>query len=139
MKTITCERCGTPTTRLDRGNQRFCSRSCARKSWRVGREWSDRLREKHGVTAEQYQAIFDEQGGVCAICRMPETASNRSRIQVADVGPRRLAVDHDHATGCVRGLLCLDCNTGLGKFADDPVRLAAAMNYLAVAQRIEGQ
>lgn len=55
----------------------------------------------------------------CAICHRP--------LPELEHG---LAVDHDHATGKVRGLLCLNCNTGLGQFADDVVRMQRAMEYV---------
>jgi hypothetical protein len=58
--------------------------------------------------------MFDEQGGLCAICREGKAAH----------------VDHDHATGVVRGLLCFNCNGGLGNFKDQPERLHAAIGYL---------
>lgn len=85
------------------------------------------------MTLEQYEQILADQGGVCMICRRPETAKNRSGL-VAD-----LSVDHDHrccpAKGtscgaCIRGLLCSRCNNGLGLFRDDVDVLAAAINYL---------
>lgn len=66
------------------------------------------------ITVEQLTRLESEAGGVCALC-------SRSRP---------LHVDHDHATGEVRGLLCSTCNTGLGKFGDDPARLEAAAAYL---------
>lgn len=66
------------------------------------------------------------QGGRCAICRRePEQG-------------RRLAVDHDHATGEVRGLLCKACNTALGMFRDDVASLARAIGYLADPPAREG-
>lgn len=78
---------------------------------------------QYGLTPEQYEGLLEAQGGVCAICRQPERALHRGRV-------RAMAVDHDHATGRVRGIVCNGCNTGLGSFADDPALLAAAIAYL---------
>lgn len=76
------------------------------------------LRRNFGITPGDYRAMLAAQGGVCAICRKPE------KIR------QRLAVDHDHATGKVRGLLCRDCNTSLGKFGDSLEILRNAVAYL---------
>jgi len=66
------------------------------------------LKIKYNLTPEKYQAIHDAQGGVCAICLEPESfLTPKGNI-------RPLAVDHDHNTGKVRGLLCDRCNLGLG-------------------------
>lgn len=73
----------------------------------------------YGITIEQYEILLKNQNGGCAICFSP-TGSNG----------KRLSVDHNHETGEVRGLLCDDCNTGLGKFKDNPNLLAIAINYL---------
>lgn len=82
------------------------------------------LRSKYGLSVEEYDALLHQQGGVCAICGRPETKHNQH-------GPCRLAVDHDHETGRVRGLLCSECNTGLGKFKDDETLIRRALDYLA--------
>lgn len=74
----------------------------------------------YGVTPEQYRAMFDAQGGRCAICRNDAWPGKYNRPHV----------DHDHATGRFRGLLCGPCNTGLGQFGEDPDRLATAIRYL---------
>ena len=91
--------------------------------WRdLNREYmATRRRErKYGLSETEFFALFVEQGGECAICSTPLTI----------VGPERANVDHDHATGVVRGLLCWQCNTGIGKFRDDPDVLSAASAYL---------
>lgn len=83
------------------------------------------LRSKYGVTVEDYARMLAEQGGVCAICQRPE----RVRARGSD-RPRLLSVDHDHATGEVRGLLCHACNTAIGHLAEDPALFARAVEYL---------
>jgi hypothetical protein len=77
------------------------------------------LRRYFGITEEQYDALLAEQGGVCVICGEAETTKNGF-----------LYVDHCHATGRIRGLLCGLCNTGLGMFRDNPDLLRLAITYL---------
>lgn len=88
-----------------------------------------------GLTPADYEALLVAQGGVCAICQRPERVSvgkGRNPRQL-----RRLAVDHDHATGRVRGLLCQTCNMLVGSFGDNSaVAIAFAQRmskYLAAA------
>lgn len=76
-------------------------------------------RLKFGVTPEAFEAMKTAQGNACAICRT-ETPRGKGDWHV----------DHDHVTGRVRGLLCQNCNIGLGNFRDDPSKLAAAITYL---------
>jgi len=73
---------------------------------------------RYGLSAARYDALMDQQGGRCAVCGGPPT------------GQGRLHVDHDHATSLVRGLLCHDCNTGIGSLKDDLSILRAAVAYL---------
>lgn len=81
------------------------------------------LKRRYGITLEQYNEMLERQEGLCAICREPETLTMKGMIAA-------LAVDHDPETNRVRGLLCFDCNTGVGKLGHDPERLAAAIAYL---------
>jgi hypothetical protein len=76
------------------------------------------LKTRYGITAEDYDRMMDEQGGACAICKA------ECRIGL------RLAVDHDHDTGKVRGLLCTHCNQAIGKLHDDPALIRKAADYL---------
>ncbi len=66
----------------------------------------------------EYKVLLDMQDGTCAICNKP------CELQTY------LSVDHDHATGKVRGLLCKRCNLGIGYFLDDPELLTSAIEYL---------
>lgn len=77
------------------------------------------LRREYGMTTADYDAMFAEQGGRCAVC------------STADPSPSpRMCVDHCHKTGIVRGLLCFNCNVSIGRLRDDPKLLAAAIRYL---------
>ena len=80
----------------------------------------------HGVTLEQYDAMWEEQLGKCANPGCDSTAPMRM-----DDYHNGLHVDHDHATLKVRGLLCGPCNKALGCVNDDPKRLAGLIDYLA--------
>jgi len=82
--------------------QRGKGREASRKYQRSLKRKNCVLRWKFGMTLEQYDEMFKQQNGVCAICGM------------ADVTGRRLAVDHNHETKKIRGLLCTGCNTRLG-------------------------
>lgn len=78
------------------------------------------LRRRYGLTPTEYDEMSAAQGGACAIC-----SGNRSARKC------QLAVDHCHDTNVIRGLLCTNCNAGLGYFADSPKLLMAAIQYLA--------
>jgi hypothetical protein len=73
---------------------------------------------KYGITVDEYEMLLAKQGGVCALCHQACTTG------------KRLAVDHDHITSRIRGLLCFHCNTAIGKLGDSPFTLAAALGYL---------
>lgn len=80
--------------------------------------WRRSLKRKYGITVEDYNDLLEHQRGGCAIC-FQDNASGW-----------RLAVDHNHDTGEVRGLLCRSCNTGLGHFGDNVDNLESAIDYL---------
>lgn len=82
-----------------------------------------RLRREYAIDEDAYNALFLDQGGECAICGGAESAKR-------GVFSKRLAVDHDHQSGVVRGLLCQNCNTALGLMGDDSSRLLLAVGYL---------
>ena len=73
---------------------------------------------KFRMTIDQYDKMLEEQKGVCAICN------------AQCISTRQLAVDHCHKTGVIRGLLCMHCNQGLGKFRDNIDLLKQAVEYL---------
>jgi hypothetical protein len=92
------------------------------KQWYEDKKASDpdyvrnvKYKSRYGITVEDYDKMFEEQGGVCYICQ-----------QSAD----RLHVDHCHRSGDIRRLLCHHCNNGLGCFKDNPELLQQAINYL---------
>ena len=90
------------------------------KADRLRRRGYDLMRN-FGITLEQYNELLEHQNDKCGICG----------IDIQEVlEERTFAVDHSHTTGEVRGLLCMLCNTGLGKFKDDPDLLVKAIVWL---------
>lgn len=84
--------------------------------------WAKRLYDNYRLTVEQWEIIYRHQGGVCYICHRPERRPGQ-----------RLAVDHDHATGLVRGLACSQCNPWIGKIERSFVRLGLHKEGLLVS------
>jgi hypothetical protein len=81
---------------------------------KVGGSRTYHLKRRYGITAEQADVMLAQQGGLCAVCRRAPAEH----------------VDHDHATGQARQLLCFNCNGGLGQFRDDPRVLREAARYV---------
>lgn len=103
---MTCHGCGNPLTG---GRRKWCSDTCSKAGARAVR-----LAAVFNLTPDEYDQILDYQDGVCAICGRPPKPG------------KRLAVDHDHQTGFVRGLLCFLCNRRVlgARSADVLVRTA---------------
>jgi hypothetical protein len=78
-----------------------------------------RLRREYGITLSEYKRVLRGQGGCCAICKRPEKEFKNA-----------LAVDHDHVSGKLRGLLCWGCNKALGVFRDHIENMKEAVQYL---------
>jgi len=110
------------------GSCKSCKREYSKRNpRRIEQSRQCNLKQKFGITLDQYDQMFEIQGGVCAICGNVETHKNHYGIV-------RLSVDHNHKTGKIRGLLCNNCNTGLGHFKEDPGLMLKATNYIIEAQ-----
>ncbi len=108
-----------------------------KKVWRANNKVAARaidtrknMKLKYGVTETQYRQMFDSQNGGCAVCDK-KLVNQFDTQRDFGIAPENLArVDHCHLSGAVRGLLCFNCNIGLGKFQDDIETLLAAARYL---------
>ena len=94
----------------------------------VNKEWAKnnkkrirdtKLKRKFGINLEQKEKLFEQQGQCCAICKAIQNNKKRD-----------WDVDHCHETSVVRGILCSNCNRGLGLFQDNPENLLNAYEYL---------
>lgn len=95
---------------------RLCSPKCKQR-----RRRRQELQQKYGITLEQYEERYAQQGGRCAICAGPLLTRKMDHFA---------HVDHCHKSAAVRGLLCFRCNLAIGQFGDDLDRLRAAIQYL---------
>ncbi len=109
-----CRGCGDPFI-PNSGNHFYCTGECQDVRKVIAR---------HGLTNRQYLDILEAQGGVCALCKQKGRGFGATRSRYG------LVIDHCHDTQKVRGLLCPDCNTALGRFGDDANRLRAAADYI---------
>jgi hypothetical protein len=146
METVYCTICEQHKSQEDfykgkfspkrKGRCKECTKRIARewkaanpeKNKATNKKWNDNnyskkryrdLKREYGITPELYEQMYIEQEGNCKICK-------RNRTEFA----KRLAVDHCHKTGKIRGLLCQNCNTLLGNSFDNPETLKRAVEYL---------
>lgn len=109
-------------------------KECRRKLRDMQATRDRHLRNTYGITLAEYEGMLHSQGGVCAICKEPEGQMGGRHGTAA----LSLAVDRDHTTGCVRGLLCSRCNQGVGFFMHNRNRLVAAIHYLDATDKQAG-
>ena len=124
-----CTTCGLEKQHTEFPPRRRKCRECVAeylKAWKA--ENHEKVREykilkNFGVTYHKYEEMHKQQKGLCAICQKPELALMFGKEM-------KLAVDHDHNTGTVRGLLCCNCNRGIGLLKDNPEWLRRAAEYI---------
>lgn len=128
MKTKICAKCKQKKSiyefGIDKGNKDWTKsvcKTCTNKKQQEKRKLTKRvlsitkeqrrtskLKHRFDLTPEQYQILYEEQKGCCAICGKHQSKLTKLK--------QNLCVDHDHKTGIIRGLLCIRCNTGLGYY-----------------------
>lgn len=120
-----CIKCETQQTYAWQEKNRERIKERRRQLWQSNRrKFLDQRRNwQYGITSEVYEAILAAQGGGCGICGCKKNHLRKGK-EIA------MAVDHCHATGKVRGLLCGDCNRALGSFKDDLEVMMKAIAYI---------
>lgn len=151
----TCQSCGkefeyiaTPSRLRDSGPAKFCSIGCRTQQWQGKNHprWVDGgvelaphskwgyLRRQYQLTEEKFFNLLAKQNGVCPVCKKPLVVDFANRH-----GRDALVIDHDHRCcsdqkkscgRCIRGILHMSCNTGMGALGDSPVLCRNAAEYL---------
>ena len=117
-----CQKCGINKPLTEYGNKTdrpdglhsYC-KICVNEDYDFTKYKKYKLNKQYGITPEQYTTMLANQESKCAVCGNTMTNPH---------------IDHCHTTGKVRGLLCINCNQGLGKFKDDIDKLQHAIDYL---------
>jgi hypothetical protein len=119
-----CRECSSRATKMGRAKNPQKYRDCARR-WQLDHPEQFALSQRnrslsrlYGINVEDFDLIFESQGKECAICGEKES------------GGRGWQVDHDHASGELRGILCHRCNLALGNFCDNVDVIENAVAYL---------
>jgi len=129
--TKTCTKCGLEkeldhfykcrTSFLGRSSQcKLCTNKRMKANYDPIKSRAKNLKNRFGITLDEYDALLESQEGCCKIC-----GSNEPGVK------GRFVVDHNHDTNEVRGLLCWSCNVGLGHLKDSPDILQSALIYLS--------
>jgi hypothetical protein len=133
-----CGKCGSLKVLLVSGASRclLCHNRRGREYYRNSAVRRRKQREsyvirKYGLSIESLREMLFRQGSRCAIClKHWQDCAPAKQVLYEVVFLQYLYVDHDHKTGKVRGLLCNACNTAIGLFQEDPVRMTSALSYL---------
>ena len=118
-----CKECRVADTRAYRAARPSYEKDRYQRDKEKARE--RHLKRKYGVSLDVYTSMLKEQNGCCAICGSLESEQFNGVFNV----------DHCHATGAVRGLLCRGCNHMLGVVGDNPEILRRAIGYLASSRK----
>lgn len=118
---LRCEACGHDERYTANNGCAHCDRKRKRDRYAANPEHFRQAERKtrYGIEPAEFDALWVRQSGLCAICSEGLTR-----------GVRGFALDHEHSTGRVRGLLCPPCNTGIGLLREDPAIFTAAVAYL---------
>ena len=112
-----------------RGDCKFCvaktRKRWARRNYSPSKEKNKDLKRRYNISLSEYNELVRKQEGCCEICGVHESKLTRS-----------LHVDHNHKTGEIRGLLCLQCNKLLGYANDDVIYLLGCVDYLNGLRRM---
>jgi len=127
----------TPTCHPERKHK---GHGLCRRCYQIKHGPEQDLRRRFGLDLTRYATLLEQQGGVCAICKEPETFVRNGRLY-------SLAVDHNHACcpgrkscgKCIRGLLCRRCNTMLGLYEDDPNAIVNVLSQAVIYLKEGGE
>lgn len=123
-----CIKCKINTTARKNSMCKPCYAKSQRKTsfsrQEYARSWT--LNKKYGIGLDDFNLLFNQQDGRCLICKKNMKLPREAQGQDMDT----VAVDHNHDTNKIRGLLCNACNKGLGHFQDSSAVLRSAINYL---------
>ena len=129
MQTLDCKKC-SDNLPLDNfyfnKNGKYKRQNVCKKCMNIYDYKADKnikLKRAYGITLDEYEKLLSKQDKKCAICGIDNNGKYRNK-------PRAFAVDHCHTTGKIRGLLCSDCNTGIGLLKDNINFLQSAIKYL---------
>lgn len=100
------------------GQREACCKTCKKEIYKRDRKWGHK-KERYSISKNQFEKLLAEQNNACAICRVPVKNLNRM-----------ICIDHCHTSGKLRGLLCHNCNSGIGLLKDNIQILEQAIQYL---------